>query len=289
MKKLLVVTFLLAGQVSAETVVQTGSIKVDAAELALAVRHVLPAAQQKAVTHQLDNLERFVRDYVQLKRLGQLALERGLDADAGYAVKLEHEKNRMLTRLLLEDELAKDKQPDFGLAAKESYLLNPERFATPEQVHARHILLMQGDDETEAELRQRAEQVLTLLRKDVSRFSELAKEYSQDPSVAQNEGDLGFFSREQMVKPFSDAAFALDKGGISELVKTRFGYHIIQLVDKKAPGKQSFEEVKEQLIDEAETAYESRQTQEAIARLSGSAAELDEDALVRLQELLQKK
>jgi|SRR5690554_4380728 len=289
-KKLLVAALVVAGQVSAEVVVQEGNISVDSSELELAVQQLLLPAQKEAVTRQLESLERFVGDYVLLKRIGQLATERGLDTDQGLVIRLEHEKNRMLTQLLLADELAAEKQPDFTLLARESYILEPEKFVVPEQVHARHILLTQNDDETSVEFLLRAQQVQERVRKQPGRFVELAREYSQDPSVEQNDGDLGFFSREQMVKPFSDAAFALKKNAISEPVKTRFGYHIIQLVDKKPAGKKSFDEVKEQLINEAMASYETKRKQEIMTRLRGEAsAKMDTAALQRLQGLLQKK
>lgn len=289
-KKLLVAALLVASQVSAEVVVQTGQISIDADELELAVQQLLPPAQQGAVTHQLESLERFVGDYALFKRIGQLATERGLDTDPGLLLKLEHDKNRLLTQLLLAEELAAEQQPDFNLLARESYILEGDKFAVPEQVHARHILLFAKDDESDAELQQRAEQVLQLVREAPKRFAELAKEHSQDPSVAQNSGDLGFFSREQMVKPFSDAAFALQKNALSELVKTDFGYHIIQLIDKKPAGKKPFDEVKEQLLQEAEASYEAKRRQEIMARLRSDASpQVDSEALQRLQGLLQKK
>lgn len=289
-KKLLVAALLIAGQVSAEVVVQEGSISVDSSELELAVQQLLPPAQQETVIQQLESLERFADDYIFLKRTGQLAVERGLDTDQGLLIKLEHEKNRMLTQLLLAAELASEKEPDFSLLARENYILEPDKFVVPEQVHARHILLTQSDDETSAELMQRVQQVQEQVRKEPDRFTELAREYSQDLSVEQNDGDLGFFSHEQMVKPFSDAAFALNKNAISEPVKTRFGYHIIQLVDKKPASKKSFDEVKEQLISEARASYETGRKQEILARLRAEgAAKPDAAALKRLQKLLQKK
>lgn len=289
-KKLLVAALVVAGQVSAEVVVQEGNISVDSSELELAVQQLLPPAQQEAVTRQLDSLERFVGDYVLLKRIGKLATERGLDTDQGLLIRLEHEKNRMLTQRLLADELAAEKQPDFILLARESYILEPEKFVVPEQVHARHILLTQSDDETSAEFLLRAQQVREQVHKEPGRFAELAREYSQDPSVEQNGGDLGFFSREQMVRPFSDAAFSLKKNAISEPVKTRFGYHIIQLIDKKPAGKKSFDEVKEQLVSEAMAGYETKRKQEIMTRLRGeTSANMNTAALQRLQGLLQKK
>lgn len=109
-------------------------------------------------------------------------------------------------------------------------------FQQPKQVRARHILLK--DQKT-------AEQVLAKLKKGED-FAQLAKEDSTCPSKARG-GELGFFTRQQMVKEFSDAAFALKPGEISPVVKTQFGYHIIQVEEVKEGRQQSFDEVKDRL------------------------------------------
>jgi peptidyl-prolyl cis-trans isomerase C len=133
--------------------------------------------------------------------------------------------------------------------AKEVYLAEPERFTDPEKVSVSHILItLEGRSDEEAlalasELRQRA-----LAGED---FEELAKEYSEDPSVARNEGDMGYFARGAMVEPFEDVAFAMKSAGdISEPVKTRFGYHVIRFNGRKAAGKKPFEQVKDEIVDE---------------------------------------
>lgn len=77
-------------------------------------------------------------------------------------------------------------------------------------------------------------------------FSDAAKEYGQDPSAAQG-GDLGFFTREQMVKPFADAAFALAEGELSAPVRTQFGFHMIKVEEKQAAKQRTLDEVKDEL------------------------------------------
>lgn len=105
-----------------------------------------------------------------------------------------------------------------------------------EEVRARHILIMVEEDDTDevkAEKKKKAEDIKKKITEGAD-FAELAKEYSDCPSK-ENGGDLGFFSKNRMVKPFSDAAFALDVDDVSDVVETRFGYHIIQTLEKKAP------------------------------------------------------
>lgn len=290
MKKTLLAAALLlaAGNATAEVVVQADGLAIDAAEIELAIGQTIPAHQQPAVRNMADRLERFTSDYAQVRQFGQLAIERGLDQDPGIQLRLEHEKNRVLTQALIEDELKKQPRADFKTIAREIYVSEPQRFAVPEQVHTRHILLIQQDDETDVELRQRADKVLAEVRKDPKRFSDLAREHSQDPTVADNGGDLGYLAHEEVVTPYADAAFAMKKGDISsEPVKTRFGLHIIQLVDKKPAGKLPFKDVEELLLKEAEANYDTRIRGEIITRLrAGNEVQIDETALQQLHEKL---
>ena len=78
-------------------------------------------------------------------------------------------------------------------------------------------------------------------------FAKVASEVTEDPSGKANGGDLGYFSKEQMVPEFSDVAFKLEKGQISEPVKTQFGWHVIKVEDKRAKPVPKFEEVKPQI------------------------------------------
>ncbi|TET09814.1 MAG: hypothetical protein E3J83_01545 [Candidatus Atribacteria bacterium] len=119
----------------------------------------------------------------------------------------------------------------------EYYNENKESFLEPEQVHARHILV-----ETEEE----ANNLLLQLKEGLTDFAELAKEKSIGPS-APSGGDLGFFTRGQMVKEFEDAAFSLEPGEISGVVQSQFGYHIIKCEEKKEEYSPTFEEAKERI------------------------------------------
>lgn len=130
------------------------------------------------------------------------------------------------------------------------YKENQDRLAGKEERRASHILINAPKDEPAAErekARQKAQELLAQVRKDPSSFAELAKKSSQDPGSAPQGGDLGFFARDAMVKPFADAVFAMKKGDISDVVETDFGYHIIKLTDIKAPKVPSFDEVRPKL------------------------------------------
>jgi len=141
----------------------------------------------------------------------------------------------------------------------EYYNENKDSFLEPEQVHARHILL-----ETEEE----ANNLLQQLKEGLTDFAELAKEKSIGPS-APSGGDLGFFTRGQMVKEFEYAAFSLEPGKISGVVQTQFGYHIIKCEEKKEEYSPTFEEAKERIIN----ILRSQRENEAITALTSKLKE----------------
>jgi len=113
-----------------------------------------------------------------------------------------------------------------------------------EQRRARHILLTleaTAGAERKAQVKAEAEQILAQLRQDRSRFAELARTRSQDPGSASQGGDLGYFDRGSMVKPFEDVVYALGKGELSGVVETEFGFHVIELTDIRRPAAEPFE------------------------------------------------
>ena len=136
--------------------------------------------------------------------------------------------------------------------AKKYYDENPKRFSAPEQVKASHILIKtEGLDEAgKAEARNKIEDLLKQVKEGTD-FVELAKTNSDCPSGKRG-GDLGFFARERMVKEFSDAAFSMQEGDVSDIVETKFGYHIIKVTGKKEASTTSYDEAKEDIISNLE-------------------------------------
>jgi peptidyl-prolyl cis-trans isomerase D len=130
---------------------------------------------------------------------------------------------------------------------KSYYDQNVARLSGIEERRASHILITAAKDAPAADrekAKAKATALLAEVRKNPAQFAELAKKNSQDPGSAPNGGDLDFFARGAMVKPFEDAAFAMKKGDISDVVESDFGYHIIQLTDVKAPKQKTFEELR---------------------------------------------
>lgn len=128
------------------------------------------------------------------------------------------------------------------------YDQNLNLFKQPEQVQASHILIKADPDADESQKAQAREELEGIRRKlqEGEDFAALAKEFSQGPSSTKG-GDLGYFGRGQMVKPFEEAAFALEPGEVSDIVQTRFGYHLIKVTDKKAESAIPYDDVKDRL------------------------------------------
>lgn len=140
--------------------------------------------------------------------------------------------------------------------AQKYYDENPTEFQLPERVRASHILLSTrpldpnaDPNEVKAQARQKAEELLQKAKGGAD-FAALAKENSQDPVSQAQGGDLGLFPRGQMVKPFEDAAFALQVGEISNLVETQFGYHIIKVTERLDPMPIPFADAKTAILED---------------------------------------
>ena len=134
--------------------------------------------------------------------------------------------------------------------AKEAYLTQQDAYMTKETVRVSHILVKIKPVRTQEE----ALKIATDLRERAVNgedFAKLAKQNSEDPSASRNSGDMGFFERGRMVKPFEDAAFAMtEEGSISEPILSPFGYHVIQYHGRKAPEQVPFEKVKDRIVTE---------------------------------------
>ena len=139
-----------------------------------------------------------------------------------------------------------------GIAVNEAdlktyYEQNAKQLSSAEERRASHILITAPVNASAAEREEakaKAEALLAAIRKAPDTFADVARKNSQDPGSASSGGDLDFFGKGAMVKPFEDAAFSMQKGDISDVVASDFGYHIIKLTDIKVPKQRSFEEMK---------------------------------------------
>jgi peptidyl-prolyl cis-trans isomerase C len=161
-------------------------------------------------------------------------------------IKLQIQRGLAIQKLI--DDLIVSKIVITESETRSYYDQNPEQFNQPEQVKASHILIKVAPDAEEAQKAEARKKIDAVRKKldDGEAFDKMAREYSEGPS-RDNGGDLGYFSRGQMVKPFEDAAFALEPGKVSGVVETPFGYHLIMVFDKKPGGMMAYADVKERL------------------------------------------
>lgn len=149
------------------------------------------------------------------------------------------------------------------------YEQNKSRFSTPEERRARHILLdANKDGSSEADLKAKAEKILAELKANPAKFAELAKANSIDPGSAVQGGDLGFFGKGAMVPEFEQAVFTQKKGELSGLVKSQFGYHIIEVTDIRGGVVQPLDAVKSQIVAEIKNQKATAQIADAQGRFS---------------------
>ena len=197
---------------------------------------------------------------------------------------IEMQRSRMTALALLKNEEVKAlNEHNWEPAAKEVYLAESERFSVPEMVRVSHLLIKtEGRGESEAKTLTQEARKQALSGKD---FKELVARYSEDPSAKNNNGDLGFIRRGQMVKTFENAAFSMKRPGeISPVLKTRFGFHIIKFEARKKAAKIPFSAVKQEITTQLKSAKKNQLRQDHFIKLRSEAALfIDKDVLKELQ------
>lgn len=156
--------------------------------------------------------------------------------------------------------------------AKTFYEKNPNYFKRPEEVHAQHILIKSGkEDDDKKKTASRKELMEIKKRADAGEdFSELAKAHSQGPSAPKG-GDLGYFSKGKMVPAFEKAAFELKPNEVSDIVETRFGFHLIKVIDHRQASTVSLEEARPKIIANLRNQKVQAEVGDYVKKLRGDA------------------
>jgi peptidyl-prolyl cis-trans isomerase D len=199
--------------------------------------------------------------------------------DPAHAAQFQSPEQESIEYVVLDPDALKK-----GIAISEDdlrkyYTENEKRYTTPEERRASHILIKADKDAPKAErekAKARAEALLAEVRKNPSSFAEIAKKNSDDEGSAEKGGDLDFFGRGAMVKPFEDAAFALKPGEISGIVASDFGYHIIQLNAVRGGQKKSFEEVRPEIENEIRNQLAQKRFSDAAVEFGDTVYEQSE-------------
>src|SRR3954470_23080593 len=204
--------------------------EIRASDVALAEEELGPSLAQMDPATKKENVLSFLID---MKIVSKEAEDKKIADRDDFKTRLAFARNRLLMDNLLASE-GKAATTDENM--KKVYEDAAKQITGEQEVHARHILV-----ETE----EQAKKIEDELKKGAD-FAELAKKESKDPGASDG-GDLGFFTKDQMVPEFSAAAFALEPGKISDPVKTQFGWHVIKVEEKRARKAPDFEQVKPQI------------------------------------------
>lgn len=246
----------------------------------------IPEENRAEVLASRARIGKLLENLVINKTMASQAREAGIDRDPALKMQMELAADTVLAQAYVNRQIKELKLPNFETRAKELYRLDIEKYTIPARVHASHILVETKNRSQEEALKRiqdiRAQALGGKL------FGTLAQEYSDDPSAANNKGDLGFFEPGRMVKPFSDAAFAMTKPGeISEPVLTIFGYHIIQFHEKQPKQTKQFEEVRREINKTLSDQYLAEHRQKMMNEiLSDPTMKLYEEAISRYQTKL---
>ena len=183
-------------------------------------------------------------------------------------------EQRKVRMLLLDRDQAFSRTTVTPAEVQSYYDGNITQYQTPEQVRASHILLnVAGKDE--AAVRKQAEGVLAQVKAGGD-FAELARKFSEDEGSKVNGGDLDYFSRGRMVPEFEAAAFALEPGQVSDLVRSQFGFHIIKVVDKKPAVTRSLDEVRAQIEEQLKRQRADEQVSNRATQLANGLSTRDD-------------
>jgi peptidyl-prolyl cis-trans isomerase C len=214
-------------------------------------------------------LERFKKGFPDEKTFKDQLANQGQTVEA-----VKKDIHRFLQQNRWMDEQVKGKTTVTEEEAQAFYKENPEKFKMPEQVRASHILVKVEEDAKEDVVKTKQQEASKILARAKSGedFEKLASELSEDPSAKDNKGDLDFFVRDRMVPQFSEAAFKMKKGELSpEPVRSKFGFHIIKVTDRKDAADVSFDDAKVRLISVLENQKKQAEIGKVLRGLRDSA------------------
>jgi peptidyl-prolyl cis-trans isomerase C len=231
-----------------------------------------PPETQSRLQENPAEMETLVKRMLEVKIIADLAKKEKFDQQMQIKKQLTYVMDDFLSREYLAKVVMKNvtvSEADL----KEYYTQNREKLGVPEQVRARHILFKVDPASAEDEKKQakaRAEEILKRLKAGED-FEKLAQAYSDDQTSNKKGGDLGYFSPGRMVPEFEGAAFYTDPGETTDIVETKYGYHIIKVVDHKEARQRSFEEMKDYIREKLHQQLVMFKVQKFIRQAAASA------------------
>jgi peptidyl-prolyl cis-trans isomerase C len=232
-------------------VAKVNGVEIHESDLAMAEEDMGQQAQQLAPEAKREQMIAYLADVIIAAKAAE---DKKVADQKEFKSRFTFIRNKLLMETLLQDVGKAAVTPE---ATKKVYEDAAKQMGGEEEVHARHILVPTEDE---------AKAVLAEIKKGTD-FAELAKQKSKDPGAAAEGGDLGYFTKDQMVPEFAAVAFKLDKGQVSDPVKTQFGWHIIKVEDKRTKPVPEYDKVKDQI----ETYVQRKAQAEYIGKLRETA------------------
>lgn len=201
-----------------------------------------PADIRGRILQSPKNISQIVSNLVIARSLAHEATKHGLDKESDMRWQLQLLRDRALADAWVKKaEGTPPNETELDKAARAEFKAYPERYATPVQVHVRHILIAKQREGAQ----KTALEVLAKLKGGAD-FATLAQEYSDDPGTKSKGGDMGFIGTGKTVEPFEKAAFALkNTGDLSDVVETRFGFHVLRLEERNGGKPLTYDESKD--------------------------------------------
>lgn len=229
----------------------------------------LPSKQRAGIERDLVTLQEFLLELYTEERLAREAQRLGLLDQPEIQAQVRMAQRKILVSAVVDQFKTGLKQPDFTELAQEYYQTHRQEFTRPEQLQVAHILIKAPQcpcEDPNGEKRKQAEALLAELRGGAD-FGELARQNSDDKTSARQGGILPqLVTRGRLVKPFEDAAFALEPGALSDVVETQYGYHIVKLISRQPETVQPFEQVKARIIEKLAKDFQDTSHKEYVVR-----------------------
>jgi len=244
----------------------------------------IPADKRAGFMNDPDRIETALRQLLLVKQLAKEAEDLGIDKDPVVAAEIELARAEILAERRAARVIAEATVPSMEALGKERYIASPAMFTKPETLQVRHLLVLRethGDEGAKA--------LANKLRAEIDSrpmldFEAFVKEHSEEPSAKEKGGLVPPISKGETLADFEAAAFALkNPGDISPVVRTRYGYHIIQLVSRAPAARVPYESVKDKVIKDLEPEYLARQRADYLARRHSEALDADPDKVQSLR------
>lgn len=252
-----------------QVLAQVNDVKITVTEFQRELANLPP--QLRSMVSGPEGQKRFLEDVIKRELLLQEASRRQMENRPDIQERLSDFRKRLLLEALLAEEIER-KVNVSDQEVEEYFKAHPEEFQA-DRIRARHILVKNEGEAREIQAR--------LQQKE--KFEDLARRLSQDKGSRDQGGDLGYFSRGQMVPEFEKAAFGLKPGEVSGIIKTPYGYHLIKVVDRQRSRPYKFEEVKDQLKQKLLADKQRRRFEEWLTQLRSQAQVKVEEGLLPLK------